>query len=869
MKVNQGKSSWSNALRKARRPVQSNLCKLALLCARNPWSTVTISCLFTFILLVAGILTNITFESKDDVLFTPFKSLPSAHQNWIDEESDFSPTPREINILLHSRGDNIMEDCRGSVTKAFDVWEAIQDLPKYSSVCADGIQMKCPWSSITQFFDNSRNVFDSNNFQSNEDCINSISDLVFPNGDFVSRNKIFGNSIYDDNTSLLIYAESTLHILGLPFDEDARKTVEAIEADSVDALFKVEDGWKMYSHNSTSAVTVLEQFNESSFSLEFRKGFLENIPFLIAAFTLMTLFTAGVFYRRHSVESRMGLGLGAVVTVTLGMSASFGLLFICGVPITSIHGMIPFIIVGIGLDDTFIIVNEFDRHPRTLPIEDRISKTINEIGLSIVTTTVTSAVAFGLGCISSIPAVYWLCLYAFPAIISVFIFSVTMLIAIIVIEERRIDRNRFDMICCIAANKDKRNVATHEDSSQTAANSDNVLMVKYANLLLNPVVKMIVLVVFTALFIVCTWSTTQLQQQFSVELVLPKGSYVVTFQDSLLSYSNIGGFQADLVFRGIDQSSVESQVAMEKYVNDMVAMKEISNQPDNFWLRDFQVFLQNNSTLEPLPFEDQITIFLDLPIFYAKYKDDIARNDQGQVTASRVQVKYDQVDKDDVEAQIKALENQMRISKKQSINSGIVGENWSFFSIDRIYFIWSFFKACPEELTLSTITGVVAVTLVTLLTIPHWSAVFFSAPLIIVLYIDLLGILQFFGVTINSISYITLVVSIGLMVDFLIHILLRYFESSEVRRGDKVKDTLKTMGISVAIGGFTTFLGVLPLAFNTTGIFEVVFITFLGLVLLGVSHGLILLPVILSILGPEDDIVSSNMEEEISIDGEH
>jgi len=93
------------------------------------------------------------------------------------------------------------------------------------------------------------------------------------------------------------------------------------------------------------------------------------------------------------------------------------------------------------------------------------------------------------------------------------------------------------------------------------------------------------------------------------------------------------------------------------------------------------------------------------------------------------------------------------------------------------------------------------------------------------------------------------------MVDFLIHILLRYFESTELTREAKVKDTLKTMGVSVAMGGFTTLLGVLPLAFNTTGIFEVVFITFMGLVLFGVSHGLILLPILLSMFGPEDNDV--------------
>jgi hypothetical protein len=49
-------------------------------------------------------------------------------------------------------------------------------------------------------------------------------------------------------------------------------------------------------------------------------------------------------------------------------------------------------------------------------------------------------------------------------------------------------------------------------------------------------------------------------------------------------------------------------------------------------------------------------------------------------------------------------------------------------------------------------------------------------------------------------------------------------------------------------------LGTLPLAFSTSDIFTTVFIAFLALVLLGVSHGLILLPVLLSLMGPEECI---------------
>ena len=169
--------------------------------------------------------------------------------------------------------------------------------------------------------------------------------------------------------------------------------------------------------------------------------------------------------------------------------------------------------------------------------------------------------------------------------------------------------------------------------------------------------------------------------------------------------------------------------------------------------------------------------------------------------------------------------------------------------VDR-YYIWQFYAVCPDELVLTTILGIVAVTVIALLLIPHWTAALFIAPMITILYVDLLGVLQFAGIKINSVSYISLVMSIGLLVDFLMHVLLRYYESDADGRKAKVKDTMKTMGSSILIGGISTFLGVIPLAFSTSTIFTTIFVTFIGLVTLGASHGLILLPVVLSLLGP-------------------
>ena len=82
------------------------------------------------------------------------------------------------------------------------------------------------------------------------------------------------------------------------------------------------------------------------------------------------------------------------------------------------------------------------------------------------------------------------------------------------------------------------------------------------------------------------------------------------------------------------------------------------------------------------------------------------------------------------------------------------------------------------------------------------------------------------------------------------HVLLRFYESKEVTREARVIDTLKTMGVSILVGGLSTFLAVIPLAFSTSAIIGTVFTAFFSMVTLGVAHGLVFLPVVLSLVGP-------------------
>ena len=76
------------------------------------------------------------------------------------------------------------------------------------------------------------------------------------------------------------------------------------------------------------------------------------------------------------------------------------------------------------------------------------------------------------------------------------------------------------------------------------------------------------------------------------------------------------------------------------------------------------------------------------------------------------------------------------------------------------------------------------------------------------------------------------------------------YDTPKKKRIYKAKMALRKMGSSVFHGGFSTFLAIFVLAPGKTYIFLSMFRLWFGIILFGMSNGFILLPVMLSFVGP-------------------
>jgi predicted RND superfamily exporter protein len=816
---------------------------LAHVSAVNPKRTIAAVFFVSTVLLVTGLLTNFYIEVDENVLLTPVSSYPITHMHWIEDESGFPKKPRFFTLSFHAKGENVLG--RDAVASIFRVVDQIRSIPDYDEVCARS-GGTCYINGVTKFWNHSKSIFESQ-VKTDTDAIAQMSVLNYSlDGTPVSLNDILGRAVRNATSGLLVSAQMYIVNILLPCDEENVTLSEDFEAVALGVVLKIQEELEKETNNSFR----VEVNSKRSFSDEFGRAILKDIPLVPIVFAIMGIFTCLVFFKRDKVQSRSLVGFMSVISVLLSIVTGYGLMFVCGIPFSPMTQILPFVVFGVGLDDSFVITGYFYRLDQSRDSVDRMRETIDEVGLSTFITTLTSAIAFGLGCTSNIPSIYWLCLYAVPTIILILAFQLTFFVACMILDERRIKANHRDALRCISCKKDS---VTPVDDEEYRLGPLDRFMEWYAPTLLLPWVQVLVIVTFCAILAACSVSTTHLQQAFDFTEVLPADSYITPFVKAFEYYSVRTPVAPDVYFRFVDQSDVVVQDQMIQFVDDLVGIDSIVEEPDFFWLRDFRSFVaaSNASDIGEETFHIQLEHFLSDPLYFKLYGDDIVRDEAGTILASRCTLYMGQVDLEDVNNQKKALEDQEDVSGAQPINQG--SHTLKFFTYDEKYNIWEFYYRSSREITGTTICSVAAVTFATLVFIPHWTAVFFAFPLIIALYIDFLGVLQWAGIEIKPVSYVTIVMAIGLSVDYLLHVLLRYYETPGNRK-EKVLNVLRTMGSSVLMGGITTFLGTLPLAFSSSSTFTTVFIAFLALVILGITHGLILLPVLLCLFGTEDQV---------------
>ncbi|CAN0416859.1 unnamed protein product, partial [Discosporangium mesarthrocarpum] len=170
----------------------------------------------------------------------------------------------------------------------------------------------------------------------------------------------------------------------------------------------------------------LECFVEAERSLpdEFGGAISGDVTLILGSYLIIVVYTIINLSGKPFLRSRILVSLGAVVVVGLSIVFSIGLASYLGIFYTPLHTVLPFILLGLGVDDSFVICNAFSTADPNLPLERRMGVALGSAGVSITVTSLTDFVAFMISATTTLPALSSFCLYAALGIFAVYVLQV-------------------------------------------------------------------------------------------------------------------------------------------------------------------------------------------------------------------------------------------------------------------------------------------------------------------------------------------------------------------------------------------------------------------------------------------------------------
>lgn len=504
-----------------------------------------------------------------------------------------------------------------------------------------------------------------------------------------------------------------------------------------------------------------------------------------------------------------------------------------------------FLSKGIGLDDMFIMISCWQRTRVLDSIPDRLAATYKEAAVSISITTVTDALALFLGCSSPFGSVQSFCLYAGISICFCYLYGISFLGACMALNGQREAENKHWLtgakipedlpsrnskafsICCVGGSYDR---ITEKEETEPMS---HIFERFYGPFLTHKLVKACVFVIYTVYLAVSIYGCFTLQEGLDTRNLALDDSYIINYYNN--QRQHFSEYSCNVMV-AVKQPFPYWDEDEQKHLRSCISNFESLNFVNGTfaWFLSFQQYANatdlNISSQEA--FRTHLPHFLELN---SMFKQDINLTAENEIQASRFFIQT--LNKTTMTDMMTGLRR-----TAQECPAELLVYHPAFIYFDQ-------YTVIMDNTVQTILVAVIVMLAISLVLIPNPLCSVWVAFAICSVIVGVTGFMALWGVNLDSISMINLVMCIGFSVDFSAHISYSFVSSLKSDVNEKAIDALAHLGYPILQGAMSTILGVVVLSMSGSYIFRTFFKIVFLVITFGLLHGLVFIPVFLTLFG--------------------
>ncbi|CAI2320191.1 unnamed protein product [Caenorhabditis sp. 36 PRJEB53466] len=679
----------------------------------------------------------------------------------------------------------------------------------------------------------------------------------------------------DEGENLIVAASAWLFIYQMKFYPN--------QISYVSGLWEREFKNRMDEYKTRAKYISITYFHSQTLSDELQRNAERLAPKFVGAFVILVVFSVfcSIVTIKGSgyidwVVTKPILSVLGVSNAGMGIASAMGLLIYLDIQYNDIIAVMPFLVVAVGTDNMFLMVASLKRTDRNLKYDQRIAECMADAAVSILITAMTDALSFGVGTITTIPAVQIFCIYTMVALLLTFAYQLTFFCAILAIYTKIEEQGLHSIWLRPAVTYSStsplnvklfwlgsrpeapKNVSCGTISSASSVSSSASIVSSktahhctatsffrnwYAPVLMQPWIRAIAGVWYLIYLALSIYGCAHLKEGLEPANLLVDDSYATPHYRTLEKhYWHYGASLQIVVNNAPDLRDPAERINMDKMASAFANCKTaIGDEGVQFWLREMQV----SEEIHKIEYANEKFYSHAAQYIYSDMSQPwVVDVVWGKNNASERFIKTFRfmIGMRDISTTTKQTEATNTFRE--------IASRFERYNVTTYMPLWLFtdqYALVVPNTMQDIVVAVACMLIISALLIPQPVCSFWVAVTIASIDLGVLGFMTLWDVNLDAISMITIIMSVGFSVDYSAHITYAYVISKETTTTKRVCDALGDLGWPVAQGAMSTILAVSVLsdvgAYMIVTFFKTVFLA----ISIGFLHGLVFLPLMLSV----------------------